>query len=138
MCVTGERGHRFVLHDRDSIYAPAVDRALKTIGLHVLKTPIAAPQANAYGERVIGTVRRECLDWVIPVSERHLRRVMGAWVAHYNRGRPHSMLGRGIPDPSSIMAPRSPDHRIPRAHRVTAKPILGGLHHEYRLAAVAV
>jgi len=67
------------------------------MGLEVLKTPVRAPQANAYCERLIGTIRRECLDWVIPLGERHLRHILKAWVAHYNGGRPHASLGPGIP-----------------------------------------
>jgi putative transposase len=136
-CVPGDSGHRFVLHDHDTIYSPAVDGGLRAMGLRVVKTPIAAPQANAYCERLIGTVRRECLDYLIPLNQRHLRRTLTEWVAHYNGARPHSRLGPGIPDPASIIATRLPAHQIPRAHRVTARPILGGLHHEYRLAAVA-
>ena len=136
-CVTGESGHCFVLHDHDTIYSQAVDRGLRAMGLRVLKTPIAMPQANAYCERLIGTARRECLDYLIPLNQQHLSRVLAEWVPHYNRGRPHSRLGPGIPDPSSAIAARSPDHQIARGHRVTAKPILGGLHHEYRLEAVA-
>ena len=136
-CVTGESGHRFVLHDHDTIYSPAVDRGLKAMGLRVLKTPIAVPQANAYCERLIGTARRECLDYLIPLNRQHLSRVLAEWVPHYNGGRPHATLGPGIPAPSSTIAPRVPDHQIPRTHRVTAKAILGGLHHEYRLAPFA-
>jgi putative transposase len=136
-CVTGESGHRFVVQDHDTIYSPAVDRALRAMGLRVLKTPIAAPQANAYCERLIGTARRECLDWVIPLNERHVRRVLAEWVPHYNHGRPHARLGPGIPDPPSNTAAQSSGHQLPGAHRVAIKPILGGLHHEYRLEAVA-
>ena len=66
-----EAAHRFLVHDRDAIYAPAVDRAVESMGLRVLKTPVRTPQANAFCERLIGTMRRECLDWVIPVNERH-------------------------------------------------------------------
>jgi transposase InsO family protein len=65
-----EQSHRFVIHDRDSIYLPQLDSALKTMGLRVLKTPFQAPQANAFCERVIGTIRRECLDFLIPVNVR--------------------------------------------------------------------
>jgi len=83
-CVTGDSPHRFVVHVHDTIYAPAVDRAVRAMGLRVLKTPIAAPQANAFCERVIGTARRECLDWFIPLNERHLRRILAEWVPHYN------------------------------------------------------
>jgi putative transposase len=62
--ITGETAHRFLIHDRDAICTPAVDRAIRSMGLRVLKTPVRTPQANAYCERVIGTIRRECLDWL--------------------------------------------------------------------------
>ena len=64
--LTPETAARFVLHDRDGIYAADVDRAIASMGRHVLKTPVRTPQANAFCERVIGTMRRECLDWLIP------------------------------------------------------------------------
>jgi putative transposase len=136
-CITGESTNRFIVHDRDNTYSEGVDLALRTMGLRVLKTPVAVPQGNAHCERLIGTVRRECLDWVIPLNERHLRRVLAEWVPHYNRGRPRSRLGPGIPDRPSSIEVRSPRHQLPSAHRITAKPILGGLHHEYRIEAVA-
>src|SRR5262249_18271136 len=62
---------------------------LAAMGLTILKTPVRSPQANAFCERVIGTIRRECLDWMILLNESHLRRALSQWVAHYNRGRPH-------------------------------------------------
>ena len=92
------------------------------------------PQANAFCEGLIGTIRRECLDWLIPMHEAHLRRTLREWVAHYNRGRPHASLGPGIPQPlpdaDQLVAT---GHRLPEETEVTATPILGGLHHEYRL-----
>ena len=81
-----------MIHDRDTIYSEQVDRTLEAMGLVVLKTPVRVPQANAFCERLIGTMRRECLDFVIALSERHLRAVLHVWVAHYNRGRPHARL----------------------------------------------
>ena len=133
-----EQSHRFVIHDRDSIYSPQLDSALKAMGLRVLKTPFQAPQANAFCERVIGTIRRECLDFLIPLNERHLRGLLKEWVAHYNRGRPHSSLGPGIPDPESCYERVNPcGHDIPIDYRVVSKAILGGLHHEYRLEKAA-
>jgi putative transposase len=135
-CVTGETTHRFVVHDRDRIYSSAVDGSLRAMGLRVLKTPPRAPQANAYCERVIGTARRECLDWVIPLDERHLRRVLTEWVPHYNRGRPHAALGPGLPDGGEAVAAAVTGHDRLRA-RVTVRSILGGLHHEYGLETVA-
>ena len=78
MIVPGDEAHRFVIHDRDTIYSEGVDRTLEAMGLAVLKTPVRVPQANAYCERLIGTIRRECLDWVIPFGERHLRQILKA------------------------------------------------------------
>jgi transposase InsO family protein len=123
----------FLIHDRDSVYAAAVDDAVTAMGLTVLKTPVRCPQANAFCERLIGTMRRECLDWMIVLNERHLRAVVQEWVTHYNRGRPHASLGPGIPDTSTGQRPASSGHRIPDGCRVVATPILSGLHHEYRL-----
>jgi hypothetical protein len=108
------------------------------MGLSILKTPFRAPQANAFCERLVGSIRRECLDFLIPLNERHLQRILKEWVAHYNRGRPHSSLGPGIPEPSGgIPSPQMSGHCIPRGHRVVRNPVLGGLHHEYRLEGIA-
>jgi putative transposase len=138
MVVSPEQPHRFVVHDHDSIYSEGVDRTLATMGLTVLKTPVRAPQANAFCERLIGTIRRECLDFVILLNERHVRSVLAEWVGHYNRGRPHASLGPGIPDPlDDCLAPSSSGHQIRDGHRVVSKSVLGGLHHEYRLEPMA-
>jgi putative transposase len=135
MIALGDQAHRFVIHDRDGIYSEGVDRTLAAMGLTVLKTPVRAPQANAFCERLVGTIRRECLDCVIPMNERHLRAVLREWVSHYNRGRPHASLGPGIPDPApgELVVERADGPRLRDGYRVTATPILGGLHHEYRL-----
>ena len=132
LLISGDGPHRFLIHDHDTIYSDRVDRAVAAMGLTVLRTPVRSSQANAFCERVIGTLRRECLDWMIPLNERHLRRILREWVAQYNRGRPHASLGPGIPDGPDIM-PALSGHRIRESHRVVAAPILGGLHHEYRL-----
>jgi transposase InsO family protein len=131
----GEASYRLILHDRDSIYSAEIDSALKAMDLRVLKTPFQAPQANAFCERLIGTVRRECLDFVIPLTDRHLRSLLKEWVTHYNQGRPHSSLGPpGIPDPKSCYPRAKPcGHHIPSGHRVVAKAVLSGLHDEYSL-----
>jgi hypothetical protein len=91
--------------------------------------------ANAICERVIGTLRRECLDFVIPLGENHLHGILTAWVAHYNEGRPHMSLGPGIPQPpTSLPVPLNVHrHRLPEQTRVKAHAVLGGLHHEYRM-----
>ena len=62
-----------------------------------------APKANAYCERLMGTIRRECLDYVIPLSEQHLRTILREWVTHYNQGRPHASLGPGIPSLEEVL-----------------------------------
>jgi transposase InsO family protein len=130
--------------DFDSLFmigiasTPAIWTALKAIGLTILKTPRKAPKANAICERWIGTARRECLDFMIPISETHIRQTMRCWVEHYNRARPHSSLGPGTPDPSSPKAHlQAQQHCIPKHRRVVATSILGGLHHEYQLEKFA-
>lgn len=105
MCVTGERVHRFVVHDHDLIYSPAVDRALTAMGLRVVTTPVAAPQANAYCERLIGTACRECLDWVISLNERHLRRVLAEWVASGTDRRCPAVLSKNRIETSPARIP---------------------------------
>ena len=95
--------------------------------------------ANAYCERLIGTIRRECLDYLIPLSEKHLRTILKEWVAHYNQGRPHSSLGPGIPNlhGKPILKPKVQRHELPAACRIRIKDVLGGLHHEYWLEEIA-
>ena len=136
--ITGGEPYRFLIHDRDGIYSSELDSALKSMGLGILKTPFQAPQANAFCERLVGSIRRECLDFLIPLNDRHLRAILKEWGAHYNRGRPHSSLGPSIPEPSGgIPAPQISGHCIPRDHRVVGTPVLGRLHHEYRLEKAA-
>ena len=132
-----DNGQRYLIHDRDSIFAKHLDESIKALGFNVLKSPPRSPRANAICERVIGTIRRECLDWLIPLSERHLRAILKEWVAHYNGARVHKQLGPGVPDPPSgslrIPKPQS-RHRLAAGSFVVTKSILGGLHHEYSLA----
>lgn len=131
-----ESRYSYLLHDRDSIFSADLDESVQKLGLHVLKSPPRSPKANSICERVIGTIRRECLDWLIPLSEAYLRQTLKSWVAHYNRGRPHSALGPGVPDPPTnwIMPLSTSRHRLDDLCSVSAKPVLGGLHHEYSLA----
>lgn len=98
---------RFLIHDRDSIFSPSVDESLKGFGMRVLKTPVRAPKAIAFCERLIGTVRRECVDYFIPLNERHLKVLVDEFAVHYNRGRPHSSLGPGMPEPNQTRVPAS-------------------------------
>ncbi len=126
--------YRFVLHDRDSIYSPWLDAAITAMGVRVLRAPVQAPMANAFCERLLGSLRRECLDFLIPFGEVHLRRVLRVWQRHYNAARPHGRLGPGLPQPPPGL-PAAPlaGHQLPRGMRVSARTILGGLHHEYSL-----
>jgi transposase InsO family protein len=128
-----------LIHDRDAIFSTEVDQAVRHMGLHVLKTPVRTPVANAICERVIGTMRRECLDFVMPLNERHLYGIAKEWVAHYNQGRPHMSLRPGMPLPirTLLVLRQAHRHRIPAGHWVVARPVLGGLHHDYRLAKQA-
>jgi putative transposase len=127
--------YRFLIHDRDSIFSQQLDRSVGNLGLRVVKTPPQTPQANALCERLIGTLRRECLDFLIPLTAHHLHHILHAWVHHYNTGRPHMSLGPGIPQPPMALpaALQADRHCIGGYQRVGAHAILGGLHHEYRL-----
>jgi putative transposase len=130
--------YAFLIHDRDSIFSLDLDKAAADLGVRVLRTPPRAPQANAVCERVIGTIRRECLDFLIPLGERHLKHTLNRWIQHYNHGRAHMSLGPGIPAPLHPSPPNSGHrYRLPRSHRVRSKAVLGGLHHEYWLEKVA-
>ena len=89
-----------------------LDESIGRLGVKVLKSRPHCPMANAICERIIGTIRRECLDWLIPLSESHLRSILKSWIPHYNRARPHMALGPGVPDPPvGILV-----HPVPNSH----------------------
>jgi transposase InsO family protein len=134
-----DHGYCFLIHDRDGIFSQPLDQSITHMGLRVLRTPPRSPKANSLCEHVIETLRRECLDFLIPMTESHLRLVTKNWVTHYNRGRPHASLGPGLPDPPADLpvTPHEHRHRIPNHLKVIAQPVLGGLHHEYGLVAKA-
>jgi putative transposase len=119
---------RFLIHDRDSKFAAAFDEVFRSEGIKVIHTPIRAPQANAYAERFVRTVRAECLDWVLIIGRRHLETVLRIYTAHYNRERPHRGLALLSPDPTNA-DPQPIGREIKRRDR------LGGLIHEYHRAA---
>jgi transposase InsO family protein len=133
--IPSDHTYRILIHDRDTIFSKAVDQRVSRMGLRVLKTPVRMPVANSICERVVGTLRRECLDFMIPLNERHLYGMLKEWVGHYNQGRPHMSLGPGIPQ--SVCALSLPDQarrrQIVTNQCVKSRSILGGLHHEYRL-----
>ena len=96
------------------------------------------PKANAVCERLGGSLHRECLDFLIPLTERHLKMTVEEWRVHYNRGRPHSSLGPGVPESNRDCIPASGHrHRLPAGYGIAKTSVLGGLHHEYRLVKEA-
>jgi transposase InsO family protein len=132
--IGAQERYEYLLHDRDSIFATHPDESIAKLGVKVLKSPPRSPTANSICEKLIGTTRRECLDWLIPLTETPLRTLLQSWVRHYNTGRPHMALGAGVPDPPPGMphdAASTSDHRLREDRSVRAKSILGGLHHEY-------
>lgn len=125
--IPSDHSYRFLIHDRDGIFSPLLDKSVSHMGIRVLRSPPRSPKANSFCERVIGTLRRECLDYFIPITESHLRSITTNWITHYNKGRPHSSLGPGIPNPPSDLpvALQTHRHRIPNHLKVMAHPILG-------------
>jgi transposase InsO family protein len=137
--IPSDHRYRFILHDRDAIFCAGFDASVVRMGLEVIATPVRSPKANSLCERLIGTLRRECLDWIIPLTEQHLRKTLRSWLPHYNRGRPHSSLGPGLPDPPLNLPVQfqRQRHRFDQSSRVVAHSVLNGLQHEYSLLARA-
>jgi len=126
-----QRPARFLIHDRDAKFSAAFDEVFRSEGARVIRTPIQAPNANAQAERWVRTVRSECLDWLLIFGRRQLERVLRTYVDHYKRQRPHRALDLDAPDPIGELVP------LPRARprTVRRRDRLGGLLHEYELAA---
>ena len=116
---------RYLVRDRDAVYGGEFMPRSRRLGIETLLSPIRAPRANAIAERVIGTLRRECLDHLIVVNERHLRAILAAFVRFYNAERPHRTLRLETPVPATR----------PSAGPIRSRPVLGGLHHTYERAA---
>ena len=116
---------RFLVRDRDRVYGPDFSARAAGRGIRTIFTPVRAPRANAIAERLVGTLRRECLDHVVVVNERHLRAVLAEFAAFYNAARPHRTLDFETPQPA----------RRPWQGPIRARPVLGGLHHAYERAA---
>jgi putative transposase len=133
LLVLGERGRRvrFLLRDRDTKFCCSFDDVFRSEGAEVLLTPVQAPNANAYAERWVRTVRAECLDWLLIVGRGHLDRVLRVDVEHYNQHRPHRALALEPPDPAAGLRILAEDRR----ERVHRRDLLGGLLLEYQRAA---
>ncbi len=126
-----QRPVRFLIHDRDSKFSLAFDDVFRSESVEIIRTPFRAPNANAFAERWVGTIRHDCLDWLLIASRRQLERVLRAYVEHYNTHRPHRALGLRPPAPAPRLhlAGASPPGQIQRRER------LGGLINEYAQAA---
>ena len=122
---------KFLIRDRAGQFTDAFDAVFTAEGIRILASPPQAPKANAICERVIGTLRRELLDRLLIVNEHHLRRVLTEYLLHYNTGRPHRALGQ--------LGPAQAHSRPPQInlaeYRIRRKQVLGGLTHEYQVAA---
>jgi transposase InsO family protein len=118
---------RFLIHDRDSKFTAAFDELFRSEGIRVIRTPVQTPQANAYAERFVRTVRNECLDWLLIIGRRHLERVLRIYIQHYTRERPHRGLALQPPEPVQVKQPTYRD--------VVRRDRLGGVVHEYYRAA---
>jgi transposase InsO family protein len=122
---------RFLIRDRDSKFTHDFDAVFASEDIEIIKTPVQAPKANAIAERFVRTIRTECLDWLLIVNRRHLERILRVFARHYNSHRPHRSLDLQPPDPRAPQpqVPYSPTALVERRDR------LGGLLHEYRVAA---
>ena len=123
---------KFLIRDRDTKFTTSFDEVFRSEGIRTIRTPIRAPRANAFAERFVGTVRRECMDRMLIFGRRHLGAVVHEYIEHYNGHRPHRSLDQQPPQPKDV-APAELKNvhpsRIQRANR------LGGVIHEYRLVA---
>jgi transposase InsO family protein len=125
------RRPRHLVRDRDAVYGRDFPSRAQALGIRTVLTPFRAPRANALAERVIRTLRTECLDHVLVLSERHLETVLREYAASYNRARPRCSLGLVPPLPTA--PPLRETGAAPR--RIVARSVLGGLHHIYERAA---
>jgi putative transposase len=124
-------GPRFLIRDNDSKFGECFTRVTKDREIDVLRTPVRAPKANSICERFIGSVRRECLDHMLILNERHLYRLTGEYVDYFNHARPHQGIEQRIPDPREEDVVSVGECQS----RIVGHPVLGGLHHDYRRVA---
>jgi len=122
-----EDSPRYLIRDRDQVYGERFSRQAGALNIREVVIAPRSPWQNAYDERVIGSIRRECLDHVVVLGERHLQGILSKYVDYYNRTRTHLALAKDAPEPRSAQAPSQ--------GRVVEVPRVGGLHHEYRWRA---
>jgi transposase InsO family protein len=116
-----EQAPRYLIRDRDRAYGEVFIQRMRSIGIRDRPTSPRSPWQNGYAERLIGSIRRECLDHVVVFGERHLRHVLLSYVKYYNEVRTHLSLNKDAPATRSVQ----------RTGRILCRPILGGLHHQY-------
>ena len=122
-------GPQFIIRDNDGKFGAAFDRVAKGAGMRVLRTAVQAPLMNSVCERFLGSVRRDCLDHIVILGERHIEHVLKEYCFNYfNVARPHQGIGQRLPTPRALKGRTDPAGII-------AIPVLGGLHHDYRAAA---
>jgi transposase InsO family protein len=122
---------KFLVRDRDTKFTTSFDEVFRTEGIRIIKTPVRSPRANAFAERFVGTVRRECTDRLLIFGRTHLEQVLIEYAAHYNDHRPHRSLERA---PTTLEVAPDPIDK-PDPTQLRRKDVLGGLIHEYRLVA---
>ena len=129
---------KFLIRDRDTKYVGSFDEVFRSEGAQILTTPFRTPNANAYAERFVRTVRSECLDHLLIVSVRHLEHILRAYARHYNQHRPHQGISQGIPAPTlqpSLTSATGGQNPQSQPCHIRRRDRLGGLIHEYELAA---
>jgi transposase InsO family protein len=122
-----DTGPRYLLRDRDTIYGDDFRCRIARMGIHEVLIAPHAPWQNPFAERVIGSIRRECLDHFLVLNEKHLRRLLRAYLVYYNTTRPHQALGNNSPLPRQVQPPARGS--------IIALPEVGGVHHRYQRAA---
>ena len=123
------RRFRFLIRDRDAKFTAAFDAVFTAIDVRIIRTPVRAPRANAIAERFVGSIRRELLDRILIINQRHAAAVLRQYEHHYNDHRPHRTLGQAAP-----LRPL-PHRRRTEIHNVQRRDRLGGLLHEYQQVA---
>ncbi|MGO8870374.1 MAG: integrase core domain-containing protein [Acidimicrobiales bacterium] len=123
---------RFLVRDRDTKFTSSFDEIFRSEGIRIIRAPVRAPRANAFAERFVGSIRRECLDRILILGRRHLEGVLKEFVDHYNSHRPHRSLGQLPPQPKDGAPAMLESVDASRLRRTDQ---LGGLIHEYHLVA---
>jgi putative transposase len=126
---------RFLVRDRDSKFTREFDEVFRSEGIRVIKAPVRAPKARAHAERWVGSVRRECLDRLLILGRRHLQHVVATYALHYNEHRPHRALAQRPPLSTLPLREEPSTAEVIDLDRVRRRDLLGGLIHEYQLAA---